>query len=281
LEARAMGATRVLKTVGWMLPLLALGCMVRIDSCGVGFSSALGGVSVENGTVTMDGVRLEHERWVDVTLDAAGADPLTVATVSGPIELKGDPSGGCALSVHVHSQVEGDGEVHIAAGTLAVRSQHGGKVFINGVRGSVPAGIGLTLDTASGNVSIEGAAKGRAIDVDTASGDVVVTGSEPASIRIDTASGNTRIEGSSSAALSADTASGDVSVVGGTWGTILLDGASSDLNLTGCEVEQVTLDAASGDLVISGGHCKKAVLDTASGDIELLDGAKVDELRED
>ena len=256
-----------------VVPLLAVACMEH--------GSRLGhDLSMHDGKLSLDGVELPHERWVDAQLDASGAGTLAIDTASGPIELTGDPAGACALSVRVYSQHEGDGEVYLDGGRLAVRSQRGGKVFLDGVRGTIPQGLALELGTASGEIVIERAGQGRDCELSTASGGVVVRGSEPSGLRVRTASGDVLVEATSARSLQASTASGDVSVKGGAWGTIRSDTASGQLRLAGCTADAVELDSASGDLVISGGHCKRARLDTASGDVELLDDARIDDLDE-
>jgi len=228
----------------------------------------------------VDGVDLPFDRWVDARLDAGGLDTLAIDTAQGAIELSGEVSAECVLSVHVWSQHEGDGEVRIEAGRLRAVSGRGGLVVFDGVRGRVPEGLGLDLGTATGPISVDHAGKGGALVLDSASGRVTVRGSEPASIRAGTASGDVLVEDSAAGSLEARTASGDVSVHGGSWGTIRCKTASGDLRLRACTADAVRLESASGDLRISGGHCKRAQIDSATGEIDLADGATVDAVDE-
>ena len=266
-----MRALLAFGVLGCVLPLLGVSCPEHRSRLGHD-------ISMRDGRLTLDGVELPHERWVEAQLDASALKELVINTASGPIELAGDSAGACTLSVHVYSEHEGDGEVYLDGGRLRVRSQRGGKVFLDGVKGTVPHDLALELGTASGEITVERAGQGREFELSTASGGVIVRGSEPAAIRVSTASGDVTVESTSAATLKASTASGDVSVTGGSWGTISSDTASGQLRLQGCTADKVELDSASGDLVISGGHCKHARLDTASGDVELVDGAQVDQV---
>ena len=289
------GARRAVRLGAWLLPLLALGCMVRVESCGdswltIGEHS----VSERDGKLVVDGVVLPHDRWVDVELKADGVAQLAVETATGPVELRGGAPESCKLSVHVHSSLQGDGEIDIADGKLRVRSTRDGTVFINGVRGSVPPEMGLVIETGTGDVLIEQAAKGRALSIDTGTGEVTVRESEPASVDVDAGSADVRLERGGAASVNVDVGAGDVHVVDGKWGRIVVEGGATDLELKGAQVESVSLDSGTGDLqlrdctvdaarldsgtgdlVISGGSCKKARIDSGTGDIEVRDGATV------
>ena len=111
-----------------MLPLLAAGCVVEIGSCG--------------------SLRLEHQRWVEVTLDTAGLEQFACDTSSGPIELTGGDAGAAKLAVRVDSAVEGDVSVE-----------------------NVARGAELSVDTASGSVSVR-SSQPASIRIDSASGPV-------------------------------------------------------------------------------------------------------------
>jgi len=262
---------------GGLLALLVGAGLAASGGCG-GMPTSRSGhdVRMRDGRIVVDGVALPHDRWVDVNLDAGGLETLAIDTAGGPIELTGDPSGGCALAVHVWSQRQDDGEVYISSGRLRVRSQLDARVFIDGVRGTVPEGLALDLSTATGSITVERACKGRTLLLDSASGEVAVRASQPSSIKVGTASGDVLVEKSSAHSLRARTASGDVTIRDGIWGSIRSETASGGLRLEDCTAEAVELESASGDLVISGGHCKRARIDTASGDLSVLDGATVD-----
>ena len=292
----AMRARPALTLATWLLPLLTCGCMVQVGSCSGSWHLGDGhSVSERDGHLVVDGVTLKYDRWVDVDLDAAGLAQLDVQTATGAIELQGADAKSCKLSVHVHSSVENDGEVAIKNGKLEVASQHDGKVFINGIKGSVPGEIGLVVGTGTGDVLVEHAAKGKALSIETGTGDVVVRGSDLASLDVDLGSGDVRLEQGGATSVRVDCGAGDVSFVDGQWGKIDVDGGSTDLvlkgakagsvsldsgtgdlRLEGCTVESARLDSGTGDLVIAGGSCKTASIDSGTGDIEVRDGAVVE-----
>ena len=292
----ALRARPVLTLATWLLPLLTCGCMVQVGSCNGSWSSINGhSVSEHDGKLVVDGVQLDYDRWVDVDLDAGSLAQLDVQTATGPVELQGVEAKSCKLSVHVHSAVEQDGEVEISNGKLEVKSQHGGKVFINGVKGSVPEEVGLVIGTGTGDVLVEHAAKGKALSIDTGTGDVTVRGSQPASVDVDVGAAGVRLEQGGAASVTVDCGSGDVHIVDGEWGKITVDGGSTDLRLEGakadsvkldsgtgdlrlegCTIKEARLDSGTGDLVIAGGSCKQASIDSGTGDIEVRDGAQVE-----
>ena len=290
------GARRAVRLGTWLLPLLMLGCMVRVESCeGSWHFSGDHSVSERDGKLVVDGVRLDHERWVDVDLKADGLQQLAIETATGPVELRGGEPESCKLSVRVHSSVAEDGEVVIEDGKLAVRSQHQGTVFINAVRGTVPPEMALVIGTGTGDVLVEQAAKARSLSIDTGTGKVVMRNSEPASLDIDSGSSDVRLEQGGAASVKVDVGAGDVLIVDGHWGKIVVDGGATDLEVRGaqvesvsldsgtgdlqlkdCTVEQAQLDSGTGDLVISGGSCKRARIDSGTGEIEVRDGAQVE-----
>lgn len=291
-----MRARPALTLATWLLPLLTCGCMVQVGSCNGSWSTSGGqSVSERDGHLVLDGMTLPYDRWVDVDLDADGVAQLDVQTATGGVELQGGEEKRCKLSVHVHSSVEGDGEVAIHDGKLEVRSQHDGKVFINDVKGSVPEEIGLVIGTGTGDVLVEHAAKGKALSIDTGTGDVTMRGSEPASLDVDVGSASVQLEQGGATSVRVDCGAGKVRIVDGQWGKIAVDGGATDLmakgakidsvsldsgtgdlRLEGCTVDSARLDSGTGDLVIAGGSCKKASIDSGTGDIEVRDGAQVE-----
>lgn len=276
-----MRANRFLRTVGWMLPFLCVGGLALV-ACGVSWNSVHGhSVSSHDGRLTVDGVKLPYDRWVEVKPELTAATPLALTATTGPIELSGDPAGACVLSVHVHSEVAEDGEVYQTPEGLAVRSTQGKKVFMDGVRGTVPESHALRLDSVSGDVSVRGVAKGSQLEIDTTSGDIVVAGCEPAALLLDSTSGDARVEQSQSRSLTVDTTSGDTALVGGAWGALHVESVSGDLKLTGCTADELSLHSTSGNLVVSGGRLQRATMDTVSGKVNLIDGAQVDQLTQD
>jgi len=283
----------VVRLAGWMLPLILAG---GVAGCGgpwltVGEHS----VSERDGHLVVDGVQLEHDRWVDFDVAAAGIARLEVETATGTVELQGGGQEGCRLSVHVYSSVAGDGEVLVDSGRLSARSEHGGTVFINGVRGCVPEELPLRISTGTGSVLIERAAKGRTLTIGTGAGDVTVRDSEPSSLDIDVGAASVRLERGGSPSVQADCGAGDVKVVDGAWGTLTVEGGATDLTvqgatvdsvrldsgtgdlrLEGCTVGRATLDSGTGDLVFRGGSCQRAVIDSGTGEILVQDGARVE-----
>lgn len=109
-------------------------------------------VSVDDGVVRVDGVRLRHERWVSVAHSAAQGAPFEVDVATGPVELHG-VEGPVEFEVLLHSRHEGDGHVQVEDGRLVAHGDRGA-VFINGVRGCAPRGAALRVGSGTGWVEL-------------------------------------------------------------------------------------------------------------------------------
>jgi len=154
-----------------------------------------------------------------------------------------------------------------------------GKVKAKGrIALTVPKGVHLNLDTASGDCNISGALGEADVNCDTASGDVTIRGTMR-DLLVDTASGDLKASlGRPLRALKVDTASGDVSFRGGAE-VVSIDTASGDVDVSGL-TGSARFDTASGDVTASWSRVDENTeirVDTASGGVELTlpEGAAV------
>ncbi len=165
----------------------------------------------------------------------------------------------------------------------------GGEETKGRVRVTMPPGMGLVLDTASGDCVVDGDLGDAELRADVASGEVTVRGAaaeilvdsasgdvelvlsrEVRSVNVDTASGNVVVRGAVRE-LRADTASGDV-VASGLVGSASFDTASGDVTARWATIPtgaRVVADTASGGVRFSlpAAAVVVGMLSTASGDI--------------
>lgn len=131
---------------------------------------------------------------------------------------------------------------------------------------TLPPDHDLSVDSASGDIKLDGDLGDALLDVDVASGDVEIDGAAK-KISVDTASGDTTIRAHRRVgAVDVDAASGDATVHGPV-GRLEVDTASGDIQVHG-PIDQLDADAASGD-VVADGLTGSTSIDTTSGDIEL------------
>ena len=117
----------------------------------------------------------------------------------------------------------------------------------------VAAGCSISLESASGDITLDKDFVFTRGDLETASGTVIC---------------NASFHGD----LSIDDASGDVFLRGSTYGDIEIDAASGHIALEGLrEAEEISLECASGNILLNTVQCKSLDAETASGKLTLED----------
>lgn len=117
----------------------------------------------------------------------------------------------------------------------------------------VAAGCSISLESASGDITLDK--------------DLVFTRGD-----LETASGAVTCNASFHSDLSIDNASGDVFLRGSTYGDIEIDAASGHITLEGLrEAEEISLECASGSIYLTKVQCRDLDAETASGKLSLKD----------
>jgi hypothetical protein len=149
-------------------------------------------------------------------------------------------------------------------------SLFGGEEMKGRVRVTMPPGMGLVLDTASGDCVVDGDLGDAALRVDVASGEVTVRGAA-SEILVDSASGDVELVLAREVpSVLVDTASGNV-VIRGAVRELRADTASGDVTASGL-VGSASFDTASGEVTARWAAVPvgaRAVADTASGGVRL------------
>lgn len=281
-----------------LVPVLLLGTTGCQFSFGHFRGTIVDGVRVSNGSVTMDGVRLRYDRWVDVDLSVADTSSLKISTATEELTLSGVAGDSIQVEVLLYSEHEGDGRVVIEGGKLKPVSDTG-KVFINAVRGTVPARLELVLSTGTGSVSVDAMSNQGMLKISSGTGPVSVVKSTVGSVdvemgtsvirldevnakRIDveTGTGDLRVTGGGAVSLEVDTGTGEVYVTNARFETISVDSGTGDVVLKDCTVGRVEVDSGTGDLILRGGQYDAADLDSGTGNLRIKDGAVVGVRRE-
>lgn len=244
-------------------------CIVRLG--GDGYRN----VNSSDEGLHVDGVLLRHSRWVDVEHDFSGIDTLVLHTATGPVELSGAPAGSALLRALVWSEHEGEGEVVIEEGRLRVNPTGAGKVFLNEIGGSVPAGLSLDVATGTAKVSLAGVAHETDLRAVTGTGEIEVTDVSAASIRLETGTAAIRVTGGGSGRLDLDSGTGDVFVVAGKHDKVLIDTGTGDVEITDVSIGRLEFDSGTGDLLLDGGKVENISLSFGTGELTLRNGATV------
>lgn len=240
--------------------LLCSACVIHLGGWGGETSTSLNGVnvSVRDGRVFAEGVELPFSRWevVSGSLDPAGA--VKLATATGPLTLDGAAGDAYRLEARVFSEVEGDGVPGFVDGALTVTPTEGRQAIIDGIRGTLPAGIQVEASSGTGEVRLAGFDGGRDLRLQSGTALIALARSKVGRLELD--SGTAEIE------LDAVEGS-EVHLVTGTGDVVLED----------CTFETGRFDSGTGDLGFVQGHIGKLWADTGTGDVEFR-GTRVDAL---
>lgn len=256
----------VFAAVATVMVTASSGCSTR--------SYSTSSVSFIDGVPTVDGVRLEHQRVVEVLgvrapqpgNEADGAAILD--TISGPIDVRG---GGLevALQVTIYEYRPNDATVAWTGDRLVAVSEREKPVLIHAIQGILPDGP-VFLDTVSGSVTLSDldAGEGR-VHVDTTSGTVAMNQIAAGQVVVDTVSGDVTLDGATGDLL-VDTTSATVKVMHGHGELVTVDTVSGAVFIEDTTVTNtLRVESVSGDVALKGGAVGALWADTVSGDLVL------------
>jgi hypothetical protein len=200
-----------------------------LAAAGCGFYSIGGGLSERNGVLYKDGVALPNHRWVALQIPKE-AKSLSLEAATGDITLG---MGEAAVEVQLFSEVENDGSVALVDGRPVVSSAGGHAVALNGVRGTVPATMQLTLDDGTGEVSLDGLKGAPRLHVKCGTGDILLHGTTLDDVTVESGTGDLKLEDCKLARLEAESGTGDI-------------------RLRGTHVTGGLIKSGTGDVILSG-----------------------------
>ncbi|MGQ0552263.1 MAG: DUF4097 family beta strand repeat-containing protein [Planctomycetota bacterium] len=284
---RAAPGLALLICVGLLL-LTAGGCVFSYGgSSHNGFN-----VSEDGRGLNVDGVLLQHQRWVDVGDDVAGSGAISLASATGPITIEGQESGPVALQALVYSEFEGEGTVVRDGEHLRAESARG-KVYINSWRGTLPHGRDLTLSSGTGKIELKQYTGGglevetgtsdlrltevnaTSLDAESGTGDLLWKNVSTPRLEIETGTGSLSLDGGKIGRLEFDTGTGEIALGSVECEAIVGNSGTGTFKLTDCKVGSLKFNSGTGDLALRGGTCNELKFDSGTGDISLTGGVQV------
>ncbi len=242
-------------------------------ACGFVGDVDFDGVAVRehDGLVYADNVALRHVRWVMVDVPAdAGALELASATRDIRVATAAPGMPG-RLEAQLFSELEGDGSMSLARGRLEASSTAGGKVLVNGLRGTVPAGTPLALSNGSGAISAQfehglsglhvkagtgavDAAGGPAgaIDVKSGTGDVSLADVAGERALISCGTGRLNVTRLKCTRLEVQTGTGSVGLKGLGAEALEIETGTADVRLEDCTLGTTRVKSGTGDVRLAG-----------------------------
>lgn len=240
--------------MGRLALFLTAAVTLLLPACSQMVAHGFNGMSISErgGQLYVDEVLVEHHREVEVALDAAQIGELSLSVPTGLINLEGVPGQQGHLILDVYTEIEGDGEVFMAGGKVKLRSTLRGKLIINGVRGSIPAGMSLDIDTGTGQVLLTALQNADTVEVDTGTGPVRLVDCKVGNLDVDSGTADIRLEGVHGALFDVDTGTGDV---------VLQD----------CHFDQLRGDTGTGDFLLTMSQIDSGRFNSGTGDVRLVD----------
>jgi hypothetical protein len=281
-----------LSSLALALPL-ALGCG-HLHFNGTHTSVFGSSVHEEGGTLEVDGVELPYSRWVDLAAEVPAGSALELAVGTGPIDVSGSDGTALGLSLLVHSEFEGDGTPVVEGGRVTASSSHGGKVFVNALRGTVPNGLELKVGSGTGTIELRNLSGSRGLSVacgtgaisladvetgetriDSGTGDVSVVVARATELRVNTGTGAVAIEDAQATLLKVESGTGEVELLRCRIPDVDVVSGTSDLVAKECLVERLGFESGTGDVRLVGGEIGRLRTSFGTGDLSVGGGAQV------
>ena len=264
--------------------LLCSACVINLGGFWDGETNArINGVSivVRDDRVFADGVELTHRRWESVggTLDPAGA--VKLATATGELTLDGRTGDAWQLEALVFSELAGDGVVGFVDGSLTVTPGAGRKAIIDGVRGTLPAGLAVDVTTGTGTLRLAGFDGGRDLRLQGGTGLIVLKAAQVGVLRVESGTAEIELSDVRGAELDLNTGTGDVLLTDCDFDKAWLESGTADLGLRGGRVGKLEADTGTGDVELRGTRVGHLSVESGTGDVLLAEGATADAISTD
>ena len=233
---------------------LTIAATLLLPACSQMVTHGFNGMAIaeRDGLLYVDEVLVEHHREVEIALDAEQIGELSLGVATGLISLEGVPGQQGHLILDVFSELEGDGEVYLAGGKVKLRSTLRGKLIINGVRGSIPAGMSLDIDTGTGQVLLTTLHGAESVVIETGTGPVRLVDCKIEVVEIDSGTADIRLEGVHAALFDVDTGTGDV---------VIQD----------CHFDRLRGDTGTGNFLLTMSQIESGRFNSGTGDVRLVD----------
>lgn len=258
-KARGLYASSSKEPRGFRLgPWLILGAVLVLALVVTTVAAVLGNMDVDRGTSndSFDApqtVRIDNRTGGDVTLTGTGQDQVQVERA-----LRASPLSEPTEEAHQRGQ---DLHLEASCANVLLLSLFGGCTIDYDI--SVPEGTAVTVETNSGQISVENV--DGELDLSSTSGRVLVAGND-GDTTVETVSGQITLEQVRGTA-DLESTSGDITAEGEGQG-IEVAGTSGKVDVSGFDARTVVAESVSGDVQVGGGFTN-AQISTVSGDIQV------------
>jgi hypothetical protein len=227
----------------------------------------------DDGVLSVDGVTLQHQRWVDVPVALGDGQLFQASTATGPIDLHGVDGPG-SVSVLLHSEFEGDGSVVLEDGRLQARDGRG-KVFADAVRGSLPRKLELSVSSGIGQIALRDFGGGPHIQVENGTGETLLADCSAPSLELKSGTGDIRVERGQADRFQASVGTSELTCQGGRFGDADVRAGTGDLSFLQCEIGHLQASAGTGDVIVDGGSVDRLNHELGTGELELRGGVRI------
>jgi hypothetical protein len=234
-------------------PAAALGIALLVAGCGTTLNMHGLDVSDHDGRLFVGGAPVDYHREVSLLGELTGSDlRLVLASPTASIDVVGGPGNTYELVIDLYTEFEDDGGVEFEDGQLSTWSDLKGAVLVNGIRGRLPEGVSLQVQTGTGDVLITSFVSGSTVEVETGTGAVAVNSCDVNRISVDSGTGEVRMT---------ECSAQDVRMKLGV----------GSLAASNCVVGDFRGDSGTGDFFFQGSRLDNASFVSGVGDVRLTD----------
>ncbi|MFT7465143.1 MAG: DUF4097 and DUF4098 domain-containing protein YvlB [Pseudohongiellaceae bacterium] len=230
--------------------LLTFVASVLLPACSGLVHQSFNGTSVSerNGELYVDDVLVENHQEIEVAIDGVQFSELKLSVPTGLINVEGIPGEEGHLILDLYTEFEGDGTVSLEGGRLKARSNARGKVLINGIRGTIPAGMSLEIDTGTGQVLVSGLLGSGNVELESGTGPVRFVDCEIDSLDISSGTADIRLQGVHAKLLEVNSGTGDFVAKDCHFVRLRGDSGTGDFSLTKSQVDDAHFESGTGDV---------------------------------
>ncbi len=250
-------------------PLRSAPLLLALAGCGFVGNVHFDGVSVSDdaGVVSVDGVTLPHARWLalDVPADVTG---LELASATREIRVSTAAPGEAArLEGQVFSEVEGEGALALLEGRLVATPTGAGRVLLNGVRGSVPAGIRLQTRCGVALTSVQAPHGLAGLQARCGTGALELGGGPLGAVGLENGTGATTLSGVRATSVEGKSGTGAWRATDLACDELSVKSGTGSVDLAGVQCQRLRLETGTGDVKLDRCRSTSAFIESGTGDV--------------
>ena len=226
--------------------------------------SSMSAIEWDKDKLRVDGITLRHKRVINFT-HSADVSSLDIDSHHGEYNIFGGDE--FNLTVTIYEKKEDDVFLTFEDGYLKAKSRSDSPCAIGSIKGTIPNGINLIIDSGAGNFNLSNF-NGLDIDLDIGAGKIDIENCNAENIIIDCGVGSITLSTAKTKSIDIDCGTGSIKFNDVLSKNIKADTGVGAISATDCTIEKANFDTGIGSISTDNCQIKHKNFSTGLGHID-------------